>query len=169
MNGNEKLWWAEDATGYCYLTMPESPCKPGFKKFSTTTPSEMDRIFAKLDRQEKARHAQMTEQMFNRSKAFIDENMSNLRARLENSNSELEKDVIRAWMQAFNNKMDKLMKNTVYGVSAMQTTPAPIPTDVGRKTFTVEDIRLGKLEIAKPEPEPKTKTETAKPETELVQ
>lgn len=151
MNGNEKLWWAEDATGYVYLTMPESPSRPGFQKFSTTTPSEMDRIFAKLDRQEKARHAQMTEQMFNRSKAFIDKNLSNLRTRLANSNSEEEKDVIRAWMQAFNNKMDKLMKNTVYGVSAMQQAAAPIPPE--RPMRTVEDIRLGKLELAKPETE----------------
>jgi type I restriction-modification system DNA methylase subunit len=111
----------------------------------------MDRIFAKLDRQEKARHAQMTEQMFNRSKAFIDKNLSNLRTRLANSNSEEEKDVIRAWMQAFNNKMDKLMKNTVYGVSAMQQAAAPIPPE--RPMRTVEDIRLGKLELAKPETE----------------
>jgi hypothetical protein len=148
MNGKERLYWAEDATGYVYLTLPESPLRPGFQKFSTTTPSEMDRIYAKLDRQEKKRHAEMTELMFNRRREFIDTNLSSLRTKMANSNNAEEREVIRAWIQAFNNKMDKLMKNTVYGVAAMQAAPAPIPVE--RPMLTVEDIRLGPLELMKP-------------------
>ena len=146
MNGNEKLTWAENAEGYVYLTSDYSPAKPGFHRFSTTTPSEMDRIFAKLDKQEKARHARMTEQMYNNSRAFIEDNLSNLRTRMANTSSPEEKEVLRCWIQAFNNKMDKLMKNTVYGVSAMQQAPAPVPPE--RPMRTVEDIRLGNLELA---------------------
>jgi len=151
MNGKEKLVWAQNAQGYVYLTSFESPLKPGFERFSTTTPSEMDRIFAKLDKQEKAQYAQMTERMFSARKGFIEDNLSNLRTRLAQSNNPAEKEILRAWIEAFNNKMHKLMSHTVYGVSAMQKEAAPIPTE--RPLITVDDIRLGKLELLKPETE----------------
>ena len=156
MNGSEKLVWAENSEGYVYLTTYESPLKPGFQRFSTTTPSEMDRIFAKLDKQEQKQYARMTEAMYVKRKAWIEENLSNLRTRMANTNNQQEKDFLRAWIKAFNNKMDKLMKNTVYGLSAMQTAPAPIPAE--NRFQTVEDIRLGRLELLK-----------AKPHTEVVQ
>ena len=149
MNGKERLIWAQDASGYVYLTTFESPLKPGFERFSTTIPSEMDRIFAKLDKQEKERFAKMTEQMYNRNKDFIEQNLSNIRLRIAQSNNDMEKDILRAWLQAFQNKMDKLQRFTVYGVSAMQKESAPIPTE--KKFITAEDIR------------------NAKPETEVIQ
>jgi hypothetical protein len=148
MNGKERLVWAENAHGYVYLTSEYSPLKPGFQRFSTVTPSEMDRIFAKLDKQEKIHFARMTEAMFNKNKAWMEQKLSNLRTKLANSNDVEERAVIRAWIQAFNNKMDRMMKNTVYGVSAMQSAPAPLPGE--RRTRTIEDIRLGPIELTKP-------------------
>jgi hypothetical protein len=157
MSNDETLYWAENAAGYVYLSLPGAPLKPGFQRFSTRTPSEMDRIFAKLDRQEKKFHAEMTEQIFNRGAAWIDQNRSNIRNRMAQSNSEGEKEVLRAWLKAFDNRMDKLMKNTVYGVSAMQTTEAPLDKPRG-KVMTIEDIRLGKLELDLSKLEPATET-----------
>lgn len=156
MNGKEVLIWAENSSGYVYLTTYDSPLKPGFQRFSTTTPSEMDRIFAKLDKQEKATYARMTEAMYVARKEWIDQNRSNLRTRIAQSNNPQERDFLVAWLKAFDNKMDKLMRNTVYGVSAMQKEAAPIPAE--NNFQTVEDIRLGKLELIK-----------AKPATEVVQ
>ena len=151
MNGKEVLIWAQNAEGYVYLTTYESPLKPGFQRFSTTTPSEMDRIFAKLNKQEQISYARMTEAMYNKRRQWIDDNRSNLRSRIAQSNNLEEKDFLRAWLKAFDNKMDKLMKNTVYGISAMQQAPAPIPKE--NKFLTVQDIRLGELELMKPQTE----------------
>jgi hypothetical protein len=156
MNGKEVLIWAENSEGYVYLTTFESPLKPGFRRFSTTTPSEMDRIFAKLNKQEQITYARMTEAMYIKRRDWIEQNRSNLRTRLAQSNNAQEKDFLRAWLKAFDNKMNKLMANTVYGVSAMQTAPAPLPPE--RKFRTIEDIRLGNLELVQ-----------AKPETETIQ
>ncbi len=156
MNGKEVLIWAENSAGHCYLTTFESPLKPGFQRFSTTTPSEMDRIFAKLSKQEEATYARMTEAMYINRRDWIDQNRSNLRTRIAQSNNLKEKDFLRAWLKAFDSKMDKLLKNTVYGLSAMQTAPAPIPAE--NRFMTVDDVRLGKLELMK-----------AKPQTEAIQ
>ena len=151
MNGRERLYWQQNAEGHVFLSDPASPVKRGFQLFSTVTPSEMDRIFAKIDRQEKKRHAEMTEAVWGRQKAWIEGQQSNIRHKIANSRNEAEKDFLRAWLQAFDNKMDKLMKNTVYGIAAMQAESAPIPVE--NKTFSVDDIRLGRLELMKPETE----------------
>ena len=140
MNGNERLWWAEDVTGYTYLTHPDAPPRKGFQRFSTTTPSEMDRIFAKIDLQEKQRYAAMTEAIFLKQTNWIEANRRSIRQMLSESRNPQEKDFLRAWLKAFDNKMDKLLKNTVYGVSAMQTEAAPIP--VKNKTFTAEELKV---------------------------
>ena len=148
MNGKERLYWQENQAGHVFISDVISPVKPGYQKFSTVTPSKMDRIFAKIDKQEKIRHSRLTEETFNRDKAFMEQNLSNIRAKLANSDNEAEKDMLRAWLKAFNNKMDRLMKNTVYGIAAMQEAPAPIPAE--NPMLTVDDIRLGKLELMKP-------------------
>jgi hypothetical protein len=87
----------------------------------------MDKIFKKLDQQERAKYAKMTEDAYNRRKDFIESNLSNLRTKLANSSNNAERAVIRAWIEAFNRKQAKLQECTVYGISAMQTTEAPRP------------------------------------------
>ena len=163
----EKLWWAQNQQGYVYLTQPESPLRPGFQKFSTAAPSEMDRIYAKLDKQEKLHYAQMTAQMYEKRKDFIESNLSNLRTRLANSNSEEEKDVIRAWLQAFNNRMDKLMNQTVHGVAEIQKHAAPIPVE--RPLITAEDIREKPVIIHDLDKIVHVDLRSVKPETEAIQ
>jgi hypothetical protein len=148
MNGKERLYWQQNQQGYVFLTMPESPIKPGFDKFSTVTPSEMDRIYAKLDKQERDRYGKMTEQMYNRDKEFIEQNLSNLRHKMANSRNPQEKDFLRDWLQAFENKMKKLKRNTVYGMAEIQRAEAPLPAD--NEFVTVDDVRLGKLQLMKP-------------------
>jgi hypothetical protein len=161
MNGRERLYWQQNAQGHVFLSDPASPVKRGFQLFSTVTPSEMDRIFAKIDRQEQKRYSEMTEAVWGRQRAWLGEQQANVRHKIANSHSEQEKDFLHAWLKAFDNKMDKLMKNTVYGVSAMQEAAAPIPAQ--GKTFTVDDIRLGRLELTRPT------LELVKPATEVVE
>jgi hypothetical protein len=136
MNGNEKLVWIQKPNGDVYLSSFESPVPRGFQRFSTTIPSEMDRVFAKIDRQEKRNYAEMTEATYNARKEFIDANLSSLNHKLANSDNEMEKAIIRAWIEAFNRKQTKLQTCTVYGVSAMQTTEAnPNAPGDNRVTF----------------------------------
>lgn len=167
MNGKEKLWWAQNAQGYVYLTQPESPLRPGFQKFSTTTPSEMDRIYAKLDTQEKAHYAQMTRRMYEQRKDFIETNLSNLRTRLANSSNEGEKDVIRIWLKAFQNRMDMLLNQTVHGVAEIQKHAAAIPVE--RPLVTVEDIRKEAVVIHDLDKMVHVDLRSVKPETEALQ
>lgn len=143
MNGKERLFWAENAQGYVYLTSLEAPVRPGFVKHSTVTPSEMDRIWAKMSNQETKRYGEMTRQMYEREKDFNETNLSNLRQRLSSvTASEQEKDIIRCWIQAFNNRMDRLTKNSVYGLAEMQAKEAPL--DAPRREISVEEIHREK-------------------------
>lgn len=143
MNGNEKLVWCENSAGHVFLTSIMSPIPEGFIRCSTTIPAEMDRIFKKLDQQERKQYAEMTEKAYNARKEFIDANLSNLRSRLAMADcSQREKDVIRAWIAAFNRRQKKLQECTVYGVSAMQTTEAPLPPSVNEvQTFPTESVK----------------------------
>ena len=127
MFGSEEIVWCENSEGYVFLSSRQSPIPEGFIRCSTKVPSEMDKIFKKLDQQERAKYAKMTEDAYNRRKDFIESNLSNLRTKLANSSNNFERVVIRAWIEAFNRKQAKLQECTVYGVSAMQTTEAPRP------------------------------------------
>lgn len=121
MNGVEKLWWAQNAQGHCYLTSPSSPLRAGYQRFSTTTPSEMDRVFAILDRQTKAEHGKLTYELYLRRKDLIDKWRSDIRARMTAADcSNAERDVLRAALKACDAREEKLNRNSVYGVSAMQ-------------------------------------------------
>lgn len=144
MNGKERLIWAENAQGYAYLTTFDSPLKPGFQRFSTTTPSEMDRVYAKLSAQETARYENMTQKIFAGRKEFLEQTLSDLRTRMANSKSAMERDFLRAWIEATNNRMSKLMSTTVYGLAEIQKTEAPRPVE--RPLVTVEEIREMKPE-----------------------
>jgi len=133
MNGNEELVYCQNSAGYVFLTSIMSPVPEGFIRYSTKAPSEMDKVFAKLDQQERRRYAEMTERTYNNRKEFIESNLSNLRARLGSVDcDQREKEFIRAWIEAFNRRQTKLQQSTVYGVSAMQTTEAPLPASVNR-------------------------------------
>jgi len=163
MNGNERLYWAEDQHGYAYLMQPGSPLKPGFIMHSTVMPCEMDRVFGKIDKQEKKRYADMTESIFLKQREWIDQNRKNLRLRMEETQNPKEKEFIAVWLKAFDNKMDKLLKNTVYGVAEMQRMEAPVPAE--NKFITAEEIRSNKAV----QREGYVNLRSVKPKTEVVQ
>ena len=127
MSANETLYWCENSFGYVFLTSIMSTIPEGFIRCSTTIPSEMDKIFAKLDKQERAKYAKMTHDAYERRKEFIEHNLSDLRTRLANSTNNFERGIIRAWIEAFNKRQSRLQECTVYGVSEMQQREAPLP------------------------------------------
>lgn len=142
MAEKETLWWCENVYGEVYLTSPISPIRQGFQRYSTTTPSEMDRIFRKLDAQTKREHEGLTEALFNRRKERMAQWRSDLNAMLAQSSSPMERAFIRAALRANERREEKLNRNSVYGVSAMQTASAPVPTE--NKSMSVEEIRTEK-------------------------
>lgn len=123
MNGIEKLWYCQNSQGRVFLTSPESPIPPGYLRHSTTIPSEMDKVFAKLNTQTREEYSRMTENDFHRRKSRIDQWRSDIRSRMASADcSDVEKAILKAALVSCDKREDKLNSNTVYGVSAMQTT-----------------------------------------------
>lgn len=128
-NGKEKLWWAEDpVTKRLFFTSPMSPLPVGYVRRSTTNPREMDRIFNRMHEQEREQNERMIEKLLTRGREHYERMRSALRARLNSAGvSEAEKNIIRAALKLMDEKDSKMQQNTVYGVSAMQEAPAPLP------------------------------------------
>lgn len=125
MNGFEKLYYCENSEGRVFLTSPESPIPPGYMRHETTNPRTMDLIFAKMDAQTKREHQQMTEEDFNRRKEKIDRWRSDIRLRMQSVEcTAMEKAFLESALRACDKREEKLNRNTVYGVSSMQTTEA---------------------------------------------
>lgn len=126
-NGKEKLWYAENAVGHIFFTSPMSPLPAGYARFSTTNPKEMDRLFNRMHAQERNQNEQFIEKLYNRNRDKYDALRSNLRNRLMMSEvSNAEKNIIRASLKLMDDRDHKMQQNTVYGVSSMQETEAPI-------------------------------------------
>lgn len=125
MNGVERLVWAQNGQGHVYLTSPASPLRPGYQRFSTTTPSEMDRVFKILDRQTREENGNLTYALYLRRKHLIDKWRSDIRARTVSVDcSEAERDILRAALAACDGREEKLNRNSVHGLSAMQKSEA---------------------------------------------
>lgn len=128
-NGKEKLWWAEDpVSGRVFFTSPMSPLPVGYVRRSTTNPREMDRIFNRMHEQERRQNERLIERLLTRGREHYERMRSALRARFNSAGvSEAEKNIIRAALRLMDEKDSQMQKNTVYGVSAMQESPAPLP------------------------------------------
>lgn len=126
MNGIEKLIYAKHGgTGHIYLTSMASPVKPGYTRYATTIPSEMDKVFAKLSQQTREENECLTYALYMRRKEKIDQWRSDIRARMIAADcGNEERDILRAALAACDRREEKLNRNTVYGKSAMQTTEA---------------------------------------------
>lgn len=136
MNGVEKLFYCKNAAGWIYLTSPASPVKPGFVRYSTTVPAEMDKVFARLAQQTRAENENLTYALYVRRKDLIDKWRGDIRARMIASDcSNEERDILRAALAACDRREEKLNRNTVYGVSAMQTTEANPKAAGDNRTF----------------------------------
>jgi hypothetical protein len=120
-NGKERLWYAENAAGHIFFTSPMSPLPPGFARYSTTNPKEMDRLFNKMHAQEREANERFVEQLYSRNREKYEALRSALRDRLNAAGvSDAEKNIIRASLALMDERDQKMQQNTVYGVSAMQ-------------------------------------------------
>lgn len=151
MNGIEKLIWAQNAEGRVFLTSYESPLPHGYQRFSTTTPSEMDRVFRKLDAQTKEEQGHMTYMLYLRRRELIAKWRSDIRQRMTATDcSEKERAILRAALAACDKREQKLNRNSVYGVSAMQSNEAPLPPRNKRVILTPEEDRAEKALASAP-------------------
>lgn len=124
----ETVWYAENAVGRIYLTSPQSDLQVGYMLKSTNSPREMDRIFARLHDQEREANQKRIEQLWSRGRENFDRMRSELLRKLGLHNtSNFEKSIIRASLALMDEKQARLEQNTVYGVSALQEAPEPLP------------------------------------------
>lgn len=128
-NGKEVLWYAENAVGrIIHPVSPMSDLPPGYALRSTKSPKEMDRVFARMHDQEREANEKRIEQLWGRGRENFEEMRSRLRARLSSSSAtNLEKSIVRAALSLMDQKQHDAEQNTVYGVSAMQEAPEPLP------------------------------------------
>ena len=124
----ETVWYAENAEGRIYLCSQQSDLKPGYALRSTNKPSEMDKLFARLSRQEHEQNEKFIEKLWSRGRENYDRMRSELTRKLNlGSTSNAERAIIRASLKLMDEKDFKAQQNTVYGVSALQEAPEPLP------------------------------------------
>lgn len=127
-NGKEVLWFDENpVTKRVILCSPMSPARLGYNRHKTNKPKEMDRIFGRLNEQERESNRKLIEKMFLRGRGFYEKARSALLQRLVLAETkEWEKSFIRESLRLMDERDAAMQKNTVYGVSSMQTTEAPL-------------------------------------------
>ena len=127
-NGKEVLHWDENpVTHRVVLTAPFSPRRHGFNRHKTNQPKEMDRVFRKLAAQEHEDNEKFVEKLYMRGRAFYETARSRLTQRLLSVDcQEWEKAFIREALRLMDERDHKMQQNTVYGVSSMEETEAPI-------------------------------------------
>ena len=127
-NGKEVLWWDENpVTHRVVMTSPMSPRRHGFNRHKTTNPREMERIFMRMNAQEHEDNEKLVEKLYNRGREFYLAARSRLTQRLLSVDcKEWEKAFIREALRLMDERDHKMQQNTVFGVSAMQETEAPI-------------------------------------------
>lgn len=127
-NGKEVLWYDENpVTKHVILTSPMTPRRHGYIRMKTNVPSEMDKIFSRLNQQEKQKNEKLVEKIYNRGRAYYERVRSSLTQRLISADTkEWEKAFIRESLRLMDERDFRMQQNTVYGVSGMQSTEAPI-------------------------------------------
>jgi hypothetical protein len=124
-NGKERLVYAENAVGRVYLTSPMSPLQPGYMLKSTTSGREMDRIYDKLNAQEREHNEQLVESLYLRGRERYEILRGTLRHKMGlASTSAAEKNLIREALKLMDAKDDALLKQTATGAAAIQQTDA---------------------------------------------
>ena len=127
-NGKEVLWWDENpATHRVVLTSPMSPRRHGFNRHKTVNPREMERVFTRMNAQEHEDNGKLVEKLYNRGRGFYERVRSRLTQRLLSVDcKEWEKAFIREALKRMDEKDHAMQQNTVFGISSMQETEAPI-------------------------------------------
>ncbi len=127
-NGKEVLWWDENPmTKHVILTSPMSPYRLGYNRHKTNVPKAMDRIFKRLCEQEHEANQKLVEKIYFRGRPFYERVRSNLLQRLMSADTkDWEKAFIRESLRLMDERDFEMQKNTVYGVSAMESMEAPL-------------------------------------------
>ncbi|MFZ3343333.1 MAG: hypothetical protein WA213_20820 [Terriglobales bacterium] len=127
-NGREVVWFDENpVTKHVILTSPMSPKRHGYNRAKTSVPAEMDRIFTRLAQQEYEANQRLIERIYYRGREYYERVRSNLLTRLMSADTkEWEKAFIRESLRLMDERDSAMQRNTVYGVSGMQSTEAPI-------------------------------------------
>jgi len=138
---NDKVYYCEDSGGHIFLTTPESPIPEGFIRLTAETVPDIERVWKRLDQQERRRMERMNEEDFKKREAQINAFRSRLHERMKATDcSPVEKDMIRYSLDFLQRKQDALYKNSVYGVAKMQESEAPLaPTPAPAPKVTVPD------------------------------
>lgn len=111
-----------------YLCDYNSELKLGYNLHTTSTPSEIDRIFARISDQEHEQNEKFVERLWLRGRENYDRMRNALKSRLTSSEcSNGEKALIREGLKLLDAKDSKMQENHVYGVGAMQESEAPLP------------------------------------------
>lgn len=140
-NGKEKVWWAENASGYIYFASPMSDLKPGFILKSTTNPKDMDRLFKKMNDQEREHNEKFIEKLYANGREQYEAKKAELRRRIGSAaTSNAERTIIREALKLMDAREAKAQENTVYGVSAMQEAPEPLPAR--NELVMIEDYKV---------------------------
>lgn len=128
-NGKEVLWYDKNhTTNHVIMTSPMHPRRLGYARYKTTDPKEMDRVFRKLNEQEREHNEQVIEKMWSRGRARYEQLRSNLNQRLVSAGtSEWEKAFIRESLKLMAERDHKEQQNNRYGVSGMELAEAPLP------------------------------------------
>ena len=88
----------------------------------------MDRLFQKMHDQEREHNQVMIDKLYLRGKENFTRMRSELLRRIGlHDTSNAEKGIIREALRRMDEKEAKMQQNTVYGVSAMQEAPEPLP------------------------------------------
>lgn len=127
-NGKEVLFYDKNhTTNHVIMTSPMVPRRVGYARYKTTDPKEMDRVFRRLNEQERDKNEQVVERMWSRGRARYEQLRSNLNQRLLGAGtSEWEKAFIRESLRLMAERDHKEQENTRYGVSGMEISDAPI-------------------------------------------
>jgi hypothetical protein len=124
----ETVYYAENAAGRIYLCSPQSDLKEGYALRSTNKASEMDKLFSRISRQEHEQNEKFIEKMWSRGRENYERMRSELNRKLNlGSTSNAERAIIRASLKLMDEKDRKAQENHVYGVSALQEAPEPLP------------------------------------------
>jgi hypothetical protein len=128
-NGKEVLFFDRNhTTNHVITTSPMHPQRTGYARYKTTDPKEMDRVFRKLHEQERDKNAQVIEKMWSRGRAQYEALRDRLNQRLVSADTKVwEKAFIRESLRLMSERDNEAQKNHVYGISAMEESPAPLP------------------------------------------
>ena len=133
-NGKEVAFYDKNhTTNHVIMTSPMHPPRFGYARYKTTDPKEMDRVFRKLNEQERESNEKTIEKLWSRGRERYDQLRSNLNQRLVTAGtSEWEKAFIREALKLMAERDHASQQNTRYGISAMEESEAPVAG--GRKT-----------------------------------